>query len=46
MNCKNVVIAGFNSGANLLNQYLTPISEIIQSLDTNKSHNIIISSPE
>lgn len=33
MNCKNLVVGGFNSGALLINQYVTGISEIFNTLN-------------
>lgn len=42
MNCKNLIVAGFNSGANVLNQYITPVSEAFQSLNIDHKHEMII----
>lgn len=46
MNCKNLVVAGFNSGAGLLNQYLPAISETFNGLNGDKTHKLIITSQE
>lgn len=46
MNCKNMVVAGFNSGTGLLNQYLTAISESFNNLNADKTHKLIITSQD
>jgi hypothetical protein len=34
MNCKNLIVAGFNTGVPLLNQYVTGIYEVFDDLNT------------
>lgn len=42
MNCKHMIVAGFNSGVNALNQYLPLISEAFQALNTDHKHEMIV----
>jgi len=42
MNCKNVIVAGFNSGANVANHYVTGISEMFNTLNTKGEHKLVV----
>lgn len=37
-----MIVAGFNSGVNALNQYIPPISEIFQALNLDHKHEMIV----
>lgn len=45
MNCRNVIVAGYNSGVQALPQYLPQIQQAFQTLNTDNKHSLKVVSP-